>query len=127
MRQACLLESGRGGSFSMAGLDHVAELIGKDHLTDIFYRDGSSERAAGKPLDARKIGWLDARQSKTENFLTFKAGQWGLSAMIMLDILKICLIPQKMISIHRICTYLVFDEVAVFDHQEKAALVNVHM
>jgi para-aminobenzoate synthetase component I len=113
-----LLESGRGGSFSMAGLDHVAELIGKDHLTDIFYRDGSSERAAGKPLDALK-NWMAGREAEqNKDFPDFQGGAMGFIsydyARYIEDLPNTAQDDLNTPDMY----YLVFDEVAVFDHKK---------
>ncbi|SFD01692.1 aminodeoxychorismate synthase, subunit I [Bacillus sp. OV322] len=113
-----LLESGRGGSFSMAGLDHVAELIGKDHMTEIFYRDGSSERAAGKPLDALK-NWMAGREAEqNKEFPDFQGGAMGFIsydyARYIEDLPNLAKDDLNTPDMY----YLVFDEVAVFDHKK---------
>nr|WP_083954036.1 aminodeoxychorismate synthase, component I [Cytobacillus eiseniae] len=113
-----LLESGRGGRYSIAGFEPETVLIGKNSKLEIIHRNGK-ERLEGNPLYLLK-DWL--RQYETERDKELPDFQGGVIGLISYDYARyIERLPQlaeddlQMPDVH----FLAFKEWFVFDHQEK--------
>ncbi|RFU66900.1 anthranilate synthase component I family protein [Peribacillus saganii] len=114
-----LLESGRGGRYSFIGLNPAATLEGKNGVLQILYRDGMKEILEGDPLLSMKK-WMAARKiDKQEGYPDFQGGAIGfLSYDYIRYIEDIPAISEDDLQTPDLY-FLIFDEAAVFDHQEE--------
>lgn len=120
-----LLESARGGRFSIAGLDPIASVRGKDGITTIKH-EGETLFKEGDPLRAfhEWFGTLG-----TETNVEFPDFQGGAIGFISYDYARY-IENFKMLSLDDLETpdiyFLVFDDVAVYDHEEEALWLITH-
>ncbi|RDI38433.1 anthranilate synthase component I family protein [Falsibacillus pallidus] len=112
-----LLESGRGGRYSFAGLHPFAKLIAKNNGLEIL-EGGAAAFLPGDPLELLD-DWMKARQMpKEEGVPDFQGGVIGYISYDYVryieDIGENAVDDLGMPDIY----FLAFDEWAVFDHQE---------
>nr|WP_308302387.1 anthranilate synthase component I family protein [Bacillus sp. V5-8f] len=114
-----LLESGRGGRYTIIGLYPIAELTGKDNVLTISSEDGSTKQFHGNPLHLLKE-WMGKRQLKQENdFPDFQSGVMGfISYDYIRYIEEIPAIAADDLNTPDLY-FLAFDEVIVYDHEKK--------
>ncbi|WP_019244487.1 MULTISPECIES: aminodeoxychorismate synthase, component I [Bacillus] len=114
-----LLESGRGGRYSMCGINAVAILKGADNHLDITYSDGVRERIEGEPLQAMKAWMKDRKSAHVDGLPDFQGGAMGfISYDYARHIEKLPNLAMDDLQTP-LFYFLVFDEVVVFDHQEE--------
>nr|WP_233522657.1 anthranilate synthase component I family protein [Peribacillus glennii] len=114
-----LLESGRGGRYSIIGLHPVAELTGKNNVLTIITEDGTTNRLHGNPLHSLK-NWLGKRKLKQEvGYPDFQSGVMGFISYDYIRYIE----DLPVIAADDLDTpdlyFLAFDELVVFDHQKK--------
>jgi para-aminobenzoate synthetase component 1 len=120
-----LLESGRGGRYSIAGLDPVAIAEGKDGMTTIEY-NGETLFKEGDPFRAF-TDWFQTLKTETnQEFPDFQGGAVGFLSYDYVRYVE----ELRMISIDDLDTpdlfFLVFDDVAVYDHENSCLWLITH-
>ncbi|MDQ0220879.1 anthranilate synthase component I family protein [Peribacillus cavernae] len=114
-----MLESGRGGRFSMIGLNPVAELSGKADLLTIREFDGRTEHRQGNPLHSLKE-WMAERKSKqNDDYPDFQSGVMGFISYDYVRYIENLPAAAKDDLETPDIYFLAFDEVIVYDHQEQ--------
>ncbi|OLP63265.1 Aminodeoxychorismate synthase component 1 [Bacillus pumilus] len=120
-----LLESARGGAYSIAGTNPIAKAKGKDGMTTIHYQDEVLFKE-GDPFRAF-AEWFQSLQTETnDEYPDFQGGAIGFLSYDYARYIE----HFKMLSLDDLKTpdmyFLVFDDVAVFDHQESALWLITH-
>ncbi|WP_409303679.1 anthranilate synthase component I family protein [Peribacillus sp. SCS-155] len=111
-----ILESRRGGRYSIAGLNPVARLVGKDHKLTIQYNSGKKEELSGNPLHLMKKWMAKRTLIQEEGLPDFQGGALGfLSYDYIRYVEKIPVIAKDDLQTPEIF-FLIFDEVYVYDH-----------
>ncbi|MCE7791277.1 anthranilate synthase component I family protein [Salipaludibacillus sp. CUR1] len=112
-----LLESGRGGRYSIIGLDPWAVLRGKDHLLTVQTADGEEQLEGPLLLSLRK--WLEPLSVKPDPSLPEFQG--GLIGQFSYDLIReIESLPAQAaddLQTDDVCL-LAFHEVTVIDHKK---------
>lgn len=121
-----LLESARGGSYSIAGIHPIAKAKGKDGMTTIHYQDEVLFKE-GDPFRAF-TDWFQTLQTKTnDEYPDFQGGAIGFLSYDYARYIE----HFKMLTIDDLKTpdlyFLVFNDVAVFDHEENALWLITHI
>ncbi|WP_270568352.1 anthranilate synthase component I family protein [Bacillus sonorensis] len=120
-----LLESARGGEYSIAGLDPVAIAKGKDGITTIQYKGDIIFKEGDPFLQFTK--WFQTL--KTETVADFPDFQGGAVGFLSYDYARY-IEKFKLLSIDDLQTpdlfFLVFDDLAVYDHAEEKLWVITH-
>ncbi|ATO26837.1 aminodeoxychorismate synthase, component I [Bacillus atrophaeus] len=124
-KQHVLLDSARGGRYSIAGLDPIATAKGKDGITTIKY-NGETIFKEGDPFRAF-YSWFETLQTETnEEFPDFQGGAIGFLSYDYARYIE----NFKMLSLDDLETpdlyFLVFDDIAVYDHKEEALWLITH-
>ncbi|MFS0784167.1 anthranilate synthase component I family protein [Bacillus sp. 1P06AnD] len=111
-----LLESGRGGRYSICGISPAAILEGTDTGLEIRNRQGESEYLSGDPLLLMK-DWMGARKMEHRSDLPdFQGGAIGfISYDYARSIEKLPSMAEDDLRVPALY-FMVFDEIAVFDH-----------
>jgi para-aminobenzoate synthetase component I len=113
-----LLESGRGGRFSIAGIDPFAIVVGKENGVEIN-KNGSSFFMEGKPLRAMEQWMSQFTMPKREDLPPFQGGAIGyISYDYARYIEKLPSLAQDDLQLPTIY-FLVFDEWYIFDHEKE--------
>ncbi|MFJ5966151.1 anthranilate synthase component I family protein [Bacillus sp. NPDC093026] len=120
-----LLESARGGAYSIAGINPIATAKGKDGMTTIHYQDETLFKE-GDPLRVF-AEWFQTFQTETnEEYPDFQGGAIGFLSYDYARYIE----HFKMLSIDDLKTpdmyFLVFNDVAVYDHQEGVLWLITH-
>ncbi|MFZ3591051.1 anthranilate synthase component I family protein [Bacillus sp. DJP31] len=121
-----LLESGRGGRYSVMGLDPVAILKGKNNILEISNL-GKTTTQTGNPLLLMR-DWMKEAQIETNLSLPFFQG--GAIGFLSYDYARyIEKLPQSSIDDLDVpdLFFMIFDDVFVFDHQEEMLYIIVCM
>ncbi|KAA6470899.1 anthranilate synthase component I family protein [Bacillus swezeyi] len=120
-----LLESARGGEYSIAGLDPVAVAKGKDGITTIHYK-GETLFKEGDPF-LQFTRWFQTL--KTETAADFPDFQGGAVGFLSYDYARY-IEKFKILSIDDLQTpdlfFLVFDDLAVYDHANEKLWLITH-
>ncbi|WP_077735264.1 anthranilate synthase component I family protein [Bacillus sonorensis] len=120
-----LLESARGGDYSIAGLDPVAIAKGKDGITTIQYK-GETIFKEGDPF-LQFTRWF--QELKTETVADFPDFQGGAVGFLSYDYARY-IEKFKHLSIDDLQTpdlfFLVFDDLAVYDHAKEELWLITH-
>lgn len=113
-----MLESGRGGRFTIIGLNPAAELSGKGDLLTIKTADGVKEHLHGNPLHSLKE-WMRQRQiEENGEYPDFQSGVIGfVSYDYIRYIEKLPNLAADDLETPDIY-FLAFDEVFVYDHED---------
>ncbi|PYZ95409.1 aminodeoxychorismate synthase component I [Alteribacter lacisalsi] len=121
-----LLESGRGGRYSIMGMNPWAEIKGKDDTLTVKH-DGSVTRFSG-PLLKSLEEWL--LPFRTEKMPDLPDCQGGLFGSISYDLIRqIEVIPEEAADdlytpdLH----FLAFDDLYVIDHKSEAFWILTHV
>ncbi|WP_223703341.1 anthranilate synthase component I family protein [Sutcliffiella deserti] len=121
-----LLESGRGGRYCIMGLDPVASLKGKGSSLEIHYKDGQKQKLSGNPLKLLQDFVVTRTAKKLEGFPDFTGGAIGyLTYDCVRFIEDIPSISEDDLTIPDLY-FLLFDDVFVYDKQEKALFIIAH-
>ncbi|MBJ7573454.1 anthranilate synthase component I family protein [Bacillus halotolerans] len=125
-KQHVLLESARGGRYSIAGLDPIAAVKGKDGITTIKHGDETLFKE-GDPLRAFH-SWFKTLETETDEELPdFQGGAIGFLSYDYARYIE----NFKMLSLDDLETpdiyFLVFDNIAVYDHEEQALWLVTHV
>lgn len=120
-----ILESGRGGRYSIAGLDAVAVLRGKGEELRIV--EGENETVlSGNPLDLMKSYMEQRRTAPNTSYPPFHGGAIGyFSYDCIRYIEKLPSIAEDDLNIPDVF-FLVFDDVFVYDKQEQLLWLITH-
>ncbi|WP_096441099.1 anthranilate synthase component I family protein [Alteribacter populi] len=125
-KQYILLESGRGGRYSMIGVSPWAELIGKDNKLTIHTNE--KEEVLMGPLLQSLEKWL--KEYETDKVDSLPDCQGGLFGSVSYDLIReIETLPGKAADdlktndLH----FLAFDDLYVIDHHEKLFWVITHI
>lgn len=120
-----LLESARGGEYSIAGIDPVAIAKGKDGITTIHYK-GETIFKEGDPF-LQFTRWFQTL--KTETVADFPDFQGGAIGFLSYDYARY-IEKFKLLSIDDLQTpdlfFLVFDDLAVYDHAKEQLWLITH-
>ncbi|UIN50366.1 MULTISPECIES: anthranilate synthase component I family protein [Bacillus] len=121
-----LLESARGGSYSIAGIHPIAKAKGKDGMTTIHYQDEVLFKE-GDPFRAFTDWFQTLRTETNVEYPDFQGGAIGFLSYDYARYIE----HFKMLSIDDLQTpdlyFLVFNDVAVFDHKEHALWLITHI
>ncbi|WP_276736246.1 anthranilate synthase component I family protein [Bacillus sp. (in: firmicutes)] len=125
-KQHVLLESARGGRYSIAGLDPIATVKGKDGITTIKHGDEMLFKE-GDPLRAFH-SWFKTLETETDHELPdFQGGAIGFLSYDYARYIE----NFKMLSLDDLETpdiyFLVFDDIAVYDHHEESLWLITHV
>ncbi|RFU60350.1 anthranilate synthase component I [Bacillus sp. V59.32b] len=114
-----MLESGRGGRFTIIGINPVAELSGKDDLLTIKKFDGATEHLSGNPLHSLKE-WMSQRKiEQNDEYPDFQSGVIGfVSYDYIRYIEKLPNLAEDDLRTPDVY-FLAFDEILVYDHKER--------
>lgn len=117
-----LLESGRGGNFSMAGIQPLATLqAGKDNTLLIDWRDGRQEMRTGEPLELLTSFVASYEVEEIPGIPDFQGGVMGfISYDYVRRYEKLPTIAESDLDTPDLFFYL-FDEWAVFDVENELA------
>lgn len=119
------LESGRGGRYSIAGLRPIAIVKGKDSVLSIKTADSSEERK-GNLLDTFKDWFSTYNSVKDETLPDFQGGAIGFFSYDCVRYFE-KLDHRSEDDLETPDLYfLLFDDLAVFDHQEKTVWFITH-
>ncbi len=113
-----LLESGRGGRYSIAAINPIVKMIGKNNKLEVT-TDSHTEIMEGNPLHLVKDV---IRQYKVESYPALPDFQGGALGFISYDYIRyIERLPNETMDDLEIpdVYFLLFDEWYVYDHQEK--------
>ncbi len=122
-----LLESGRGGKYSIIGLHPFAILKGKDEELEITLPDHQSkEIKKGEPLELMRA-WMEAYE--TEDNPTYPDFQGGAIGFVSYDyaryIEELPTLAKDDLNTPDIY-FMIFNDVFVYDHDEKALWLITH-
>ncbi|MDQ0233303.1 anthranilate synthase component I family protein [Metabacillus malikii] len=119
------LESGRGGKYSIAGINPIATIMGKDNKLVIHDVNGKTERN-GQPLELFQE-WLNLY--KTETNTSLPDFQGGAIGFISYD----CVRYFEKLPNHASddldtpdLYFLIFDDIAVYDHETSKLWLITH-
>ncbi|WP_282035226.1 anthranilate synthase component I [Metabacillus indicus] len=120
-----ILESGRGGRYSIAGLHPAAVIKGKDSVLSIQTKSGTEQRT-GNILDEFR-GWFSQFNTvKNDELPDFQGGAIGFFSYDCLRAFE----KLESRSIDDLETpdlyFLLFDDLAVYDHQTKEIWFITH-
>ncbi|MBO9131321.1 anthranilate synthase component I [Bacillus sp. 165] len=120
-----LLESGRGGRYNIVGLDPVAILRGKNQ--ELRITEGDKETVLhGNPLESMQSYMEKYKTEQNKDYPPFQGGAIGyFSYDCIRYIEKIPAIAQDDLDIPDVY-FLLFDDVFVYDQQEKALWLITH-
>ncbi|WP_191559227.1 anthranilate synthase component I [Metabacillus idriensis] len=119
------LESGRGGRYSIAGLRPAAIVKGKDSVLSIKAADSSEERT-GNLLDSLREWFAGYKSAKDETLPDFQGGAIGFfsyDCVRYFEKLDHC--SEDDLETPDLY-FLLFDDLTVFDHQEKTVWFITH-
>jgi len=123
--QHILLESGRGGRYSIAGLDPVAVIQGKDETLHIS-ESGKETIEKGNPLDLMQRYMERWRTKHNPDYPPFQGGAIGyFSYDCIRYIEKLPSLAEDDVDIPDIF-FLLFDDVFVYDQQENVLWIITH-
>ncbi|PLS15142.1 aminodeoxychorismate synthase component I [Bacillus sp. M6-12] len=114
-----LLESGRGGQYSLIGLNPSAILEGKDGILQIIHRDGMKETMEGDPLLSMKKWMAPRRIEKQAGYPDFQGGAIGFLSYDYIRYIEDLPAASKDDLKTPDLYFLIYDEAAVFDHKEE--------
>jgi para-aminobenzoate synthetase component I len=113
-----MLESGRGGRFSIIGLNPIAELSGKDDLLIIRRMDGGQEQLKGNPLHSMREWMAQRKVEHNDDYPDFSSGVLGFISYDYIRYIE-CLPSLAEDDLDTPDVYfLVFDELVVYDSEE---------
>lgn len=117
-----LLESGRDGRFSVAGVSPLAKLqVVEGDILQIIWRDGKEEFIEGDPLESL-MQFVDAFEIETSEALPVFQG--GVLGFISYDYARRYIpLPNETKEVMKTpdLYFYLFDEWVVFDHEEEIA------
>ncbi|MFX3624184.1 MAG: aminodeoxychorismate synthase component I [Ectobacillus sp.] len=120
-----ILESGRGGRYSIAGLEPIAVLRGKGEELRITEREKETV-LKGNPLDLMKRYMQKRKTVQNEHYPPFQGGAIGyFSYDCIRYIERMPIVAKDDLNIPDIF-FLVFDDVFVYDHQDKKLWLITH-
>ncbi|MBU8908453.1 anthranilate synthase component I [Desertibacillus haloalkaliphilus] len=120
-----LLESGRGGKYSMVGLRPFAVLKGKDSTFSVTTQDGTKEQT-GNPLELMKQWMKSYKTEKVPEYPDFQGGAIGyVSYDLVRKIEDIGISAEDDLRTYDLY-FLVFDDVFVFDHVNDTLWLMTH-
>jgi para-aminobenzoate synthetase component 1 len=117
-RHHALLESGRGGRYSIIGLEPVAILNGKDGQLEIIDQH-SSTTLTGNPLSLMRDWMKGFEIERNENIPGFQGGAIGYISYDYARYVEILPEMSKDDLTVPDLYFLLFDEVFIFDHKEE--------
>lgn len=120
-----ILESGRNGRYSIAGIHPVAVLRGKDDILRIV--EGEKETILkGNPIDSMKRVMQEREVKHNEAYPPFQGGAIGyISYDSIRYIEKLPKIAEDDLGLPDLF-FLLFDDVVIFDHHEKVIWCMTH-
>ncbi|MFC5530044.1 anthranilate synthase component I family protein [Cohnella yongneupensis] len=128
---ACLLESGKGGRYTFAGLSPVSVIEGKGSKAKVFEpRDNGWQEAAervGAPIaQVRRMmqGLNGPRSSSVPDCIGGVIGLWSYDVVRSLERLPALAADDSGIPDY---VFMRFEELWIVDHQEHAVYFAVHM
>lgn len=114
-----MLESGRGGRFSIIGLNPVAELSGKNNVLTIKGMDGMTEHLQGNPLHSLKEWMGNRKLEQNEEYPDFQSGVIGFISYDYIRYIEdLPVLAEDDLETPDIY-FLAFDEVMVYDHEKQ--------
>lgn len=117
--QHILLESGRNGNYSMFGINPVAMLEGWGNYLNVVDQSGRQEKIEGDPLLAMKQWMGQYEMSYDETLPDFQGGAMGfISYDYARKIEKLPILAKDDLETP-LLYFLVFNEIAVFDHSNQ--------
>ncbi|WP_242145729.1 MULTISPECIES: anthranilate synthase component I [unclassified Bacillus cereus group] len=123
--QHILLESGRGGRYSIVGLDPVAVIRGKNETLHIS-ENGKETIEYGNPLNLMQKYMEQWKTDHNPDYPPFQGGAIGyFSYDCIRYIEKLPSIAKDDVDIPDIF-FLLFDDVFVYDHDEKVLWIITH-
>lgn len=114
-----LLESGRGGNYSVCGMNPFAVLEGNQDDLTIINKDGSKEVLCGDPLMNMKKWMANWQTSYRKDLPDFQGGAIGFISYDFARCIENLPTSAKDDLETPMLYFLIFDEVAVFDHKEQ--------
>lgn len=120
-----ILESGRGGRYSIVGLDPVAIIQGKDNALHIFENEKETIEE-GNPLQLMQQYMEKWHTEYNPDYPPFQGGAIGyFSYDCIRYIEKIPALAKDDINIPDVF-FLLFDDVFIYDHKEKVLWITTH-
>ncbi|WP_369901523.1 anthranilate synthase component I [Bacillus manliponensis] len=120
-----ILESGRGGRYSIVGLDPVAIIQGKDNALHIFENEKETIEE-GNPLQLMQQYMEKWHTEYNPDYPPFQGGAIGyFSYDCIRYIEKIPALAKDDIDIPDVF-FLLFDDVFIYDHKEKVLWITTH-
>ncbi|CAM4376608.1 aminobenzoate synthetase [Bacillus manliponensis] len=120
-----ILESGRGGRYSIVGLDPVAIIQGKDNALHIFENEKETIEE-GNPLQLMQQYMEKWHTEYNPDYPPFQGGAIGyFSYDCIRYIEKIPALAKEDINIPDVF-FLLFDDVFIYDHKEKVLWITTH-
>lgn len=120
-----ILESGRGGRYSIVGLDPIAIIQGKDNALHIFENEKETIKE-GNPLQLMQQYMEKWHTDYNPDYPPFQGGAIGyFSYDCIRYIEKIPALAKDDINIPDVF-FLLFDDVFVYDHKEKVLWITTH-
>lgn len=123
--QHAILESGRGGRYSIAGIKPIASVMGKNEQLMITNKQGTIVKE-GKPLDLFKDWFQQYYTESDPNLPDFQGGAIGfISYDCVRHFEKLPAVAVDDLETPDIY-FLLFDDVAVYDHQTSKLWLITH-
>jgi para-aminobenzoate synthetase component 1 len=121
-----LLESGRGGKYHIIGLDPVATVQGKGQELQIDYLDGKKEKRSGNPLLLLQEVISERSIRKMQDFPDFTGGAIGYLTYDCVRYIE--RLPESADDDLGLpdLYFLLFDDVFVYDKEEKVLFLITH-
>ncbi|MCA1032814.1 anthranilate synthase component I [Bacillus timonensis] len=120
-----LLESGRGGKYSIMGLNPIARLKGKDNTLTISTKQQSVD-VHGNLLQLMKEWMATYQTDAIEGYPEFQGGAIGyISYDLVRSIEKLPTVAKDDLDTPDLY-FLIFDDVFVFDHEEECLWLITH-
>ncbi|WP_027086659.1 anthranilate synthase component I family protein [Cohnella panacarvi] len=129
---ACLLESGKGGRYTVAGLTPVSAIEGKGDRARVLESDGDGgwpavSESEGEPL--RQVrqwmqGWTSPKPEGLPDCVGGAIGLWSYDIVRSLERLPVLAADDSGIPDY---VFLRFEELWIVDHQEHAVYCAVHV